>query len=119
MHDDLKSYRAVKLAVIVACPLSFCAGWLCCSNSATLLSLGRQLQVQESTACWLERIDGEDITAAFLRLHTNLFSQQILPVSAFGANRPSPTRNAIHRMVGTDAAYNPNRDAVAKSTTRR
>ena len=118
MHDDLKSYRAVKLAVIVACPLSFCAGWLCCSNSATLLGLGRQLQVQESTACWLERIDGEDITAAFLRLHTNLFSQQILPVSAFGANRPSPTRNAIHRMVGTDAAYNPNRDAVAKSTTR-
>ena len=115
-RDDPESQRAVLLAVVVACILSFCTGWLCRSNSATLL--GRQLQVQESNPCWLERNGDEDITTAFLRRHTNLFSQQVLPVSAFGVNRPPPTRDAIRKMVGKDAAYNPNRDAVQKYTAR-
>ena len=100
--------------------LSFVAGWLCNDSLNKrrdhASESSRRLQSQKVATCWLEQLDGENVQSAFLRMHSWLFSQQLLPVSVFGLNRPAPSRSEIKQMIGPNAVYRPERDAVSKIT---
>ena len=73
---------------------------------------------ENHSSCWLVRQPDEDAPAAFLRWHTKLFREQLLPVAAFGGKRRAPDRSFQRQLLGEKTMYNPFRDSVNKITVR-
>ena len=112
---------------------AFAAGYACCAlynifspRAHAHEPLDRRLQVVDSpreSSCWLEKrrdSSGKEelITTAFLRLHTLLFKEMMLPVSAFGFQRPGPSVHALRQYVGKATKYSRGNDGVTAFTQR-
>ena len=121
--------KTVSRTAVVAVA-SFAAGYACCAwwSQRAHEPLGRLLQEGHDDSiprdsCWLEKRRSkagaeEPITTAFHRLHTRLFLEQLLPVSAFGSKRPGPPAHALRAYIGRSAKYSRGADGVTEFTQR-